>query len=163
MLDSLKITRRQSEIRQALAGLVGKTESTADELRNMEALDSEYRQNETRFRAALIAEDTERRAAGAELETRAGREWDGLISGFELRQVALSLDEGRALSGQTAEVVTELRNQRGYRGLPVPLLALEQRNTIASWHTEPAADPPDYRPPVPGIGRGPDRGAADRD
>jgi HK97 family phage major capsid protein len=132
MLDSVKITRRQSEIRQALAGLVGKTDATADELRNMEALDTEYRGNETRFRAALIAEDTERRMAGAELETRAGREWDGLIAGFELRQVALSLDEGRALSGQTAEVVTELRNQRGYRGTPVPLLALEQRNTVAS-------------------------------
>ena len=132
MLDSVKITRRQSEIRQALAGLVGKTDATADELRNMEALDTEYRGNETRFRAALIAEDTERRTAGAELETRAGKEWDGLIAGFELRQVALSLDEGRALSGQTAEVVTELRNRGGYRGTPVPLLALERRNTVAS-------------------------------
>jgi HK97 family phage major capsid protein len=132
MLESVKITRRQSEIRQALAGLVGKTDATADELRNMDALDSEYRANETRFRAALIAEDTERRTAGAELDTRAGREWDGLSAGFELRQVAIFLDEGRALSGQTLEVVTELRGQGGYRGTPVPLLALERRNTVAS-------------------------------
>ena len=132
MLESVKITRRQSEIRQALAGLVGKTDATADEIRNMEALDSEYRQNETRFRAALVAEDSERRAAGAELETRSGKEWDNLIAGFEMRQVALSLDEGRALSGQTAEVVTELRSRGGYRGVPIPLLALEQRNTVAS-------------------------------
>jgi hypothetical protein len=132
MLESVKITRRQSEIRQALAGLVGKTDATADETRQMEALDSEYRQNETRFRAALIAEDTERRTARAELETRAGKEWDNLIAGFEMRQVALHLDEGRSLSGQTGEVVTELRSRGGYRGTPVPLLALERRNTIAS-------------------------------
>jgi HK97 family phage major capsid protein len=142
MLDSVKITRRQSEIRQALAGLVGKTDATADELRNMETLDTEYRGNETRFRAALIAEDTERRAAGAELETRAGKEWDDLIAGFEMRQVALSLDEGRALSGQTAEVVTELRNRGGYRGTPVPLLALERRNTVASGTPNPLSTRP---------------------
>lgn len=70
MLDSVKIARRQSEIRQALAALVGKTDATADELRSMETLDAEYRSNETRFRAALISEDTERREAGADLETR---------------------------------------------------------------------------------------------
>ncbi len=142
MLDSTKIARRQSEIRQNLAGLVGKADASADEVRQMEALDAEYRANETRYRAALIAEDTERREAGADLETRAGREWDSLVAGFELRQVALALDEGRALSGQTAEVVQELRNSGGYRGMPVPWAALEQRNTVASGTPDPLSTRP---------------------
>lgn len=134
MLDSVKITRRQSEIRQALAGLVGKETPTEDETRNMGALDLEYRNNETRYRAALIAEDTERRDAGAELETRSGTEWAAMMAGFELRQVALNLDEGRALDGKTAEIVQELRSAGGFRGIPVPWQALEQRagETIAS-------------------------------
>ena len=99
MLDSLKITRRQSEIRQQLAGLVGKDAPSEDETRSMESLDAEYRTNETRFRAALISEDEERKEAGAELETRSEKEWNEIMAGFEMRQVALSLDEGRALSG----------------------------------------------------------------
>jgi len=127
MLDSVKIARRQSEIRQKLAELAGKPTPTEDETRAMEALDAEYRTNETRYRAALIAEDTERREAGADLETRAGREWADLIAGFQMRQVVGALNDGRALEGQTAEVVTELRNAGGYRGIPVPLLALEAR------------------------------------
>ena len=132
MLDSIKITRRQSEIRQALAGLVGKPTPTEDETRQMETLDVEYRANETRFRAALICEDTERREAGADLETRTDRDYAALVAGFELRQVALALDEGRALTGQTAELVQELRSKGGYQGMPVPWGALEQRNTVAS-------------------------------
>jgi HK97 family phage major capsid protein len=134
MLDSVKITRRQSEIRQALAGLVGKEKPTDDEVRSLEAMDLEFRTNETRFRAALIAEDTERREAGADLETRSDRQWAELIGAFEMRQVALALDEGRTLDGRTAEVVQELRSKGGYRGIPVPWLALEQRagETIAS-------------------------------
>ena len=127
MLESVKIQRRQSEIRQALAELVGKDSPTEDETRSMEEMDREYRNNETRFRAATIAEDTERREAGAELETRSDREFAELMDGFELRQVALVLDEGRALEGQTNEVVSELRQKGGYRGVPVPWEALEVR------------------------------------
>lgn len=137
MLESVKIQRRQSEIRQALAALVGKTDAGPDEVRQMETLDAEYRQNETRYRAALIAEDGERREAGRELETRSDREFADLVSGFELRQVVLHLDEGRALTGRTAEVVTELRSAGGYRGTPVPLLALERRNTVSGGTPDP--------------------------
>jgi len=72
MLDSVKIARRQSEIRQSLSAVVGKPDSTEDETRQMETLDGEYRQNEVRYRAALVAEDTERREARDELDTRAG-------------------------------------------------------------------------------------------
>jgi HK97 family phage major capsid protein len=132
MLDSVKIARRQSEIRQSLATLAGKAQPTEDETRSMETLDAEYRTNETRYRAALIAEDGERREAGAALETRADGEWDKLVQGFELRQVALHLDEGRAMDGRTLEVVTELRSRGGYRGTPVPWGALERRNTVAA-------------------------------
>lgn len=134
MLESVKISRRQSEIRQALSALVGKTDASEDEIRSMEKLDAEYRSNETRYRAALIAEDTERREAKDDLETRGDREWNDLVARFELRQAALYLDEGRALSGATNEIVTELRNKGGYRGVPVPWAALERRagETIAS-------------------------------
>lgn len=142
MLESVRIARRQSEIRQQLATLVGKSNPTEDETRSMEAMDAEYRTNETRYRAALIAEDTERRDAGADLEARSGREWDELVAGFELRQVALALDEGRALSGRTAEVVQELRNAGGYRGMPVPWAALERRNTVAAGTPNPISTQP---------------------
>ncbi|MEO1107233.1 MAG: phage major capsid protein [Pseudomonadota bacterium] len=127
MLDSVKIARRQSEIRQNLAELAGNETPSEDEVRKMEELDREYRSNETRYRAALIAEDTERRDAGDELETRSAQEWADLMAGFEMRQVALALDEGRQLDGQTAEIVTELRNAGGFRGIPVPWQALEVR------------------------------------
>jgi hypothetical protein len=85
VLESVKISRRQSEIRQALASLVGKEAPSDDETRNMETIDKEYHQDETRYRAALIAEDTERRDAKRDLETRGGNEWAELIGKFELR------------------------------------------------------------------------------
>lgn len=139
MLESVKINHRQSEIRQALAGLVGKTEPTQDETRSMEALDSEYRQNEIRYRAALVSEDAERREAGKELETRSDREWSELMAGFEMRQVALALDEGKQLEGRTQEIVSELRSKGGYRGVPIPWEALEIRagETVASGTPDP--------------------------
>lgn len=127
MLESVKIARRQSEIRQALAELSGKDSPSEDEIRNMDTLDKEYRGNETRYRAALIAEDDERRAASDALEKRDGAEWASLVGQFELRQVALALDEGRQIDGATAEVVSELRSRGGYRGVPVPWEALEMR------------------------------------
>ncbi len=139
MLDSVKIARRQSEIRQQLSTLAGKDKPTEEETRSMDALDGEYRTNETRYRAALIAEDGERREAGAELETRSGREWADLVASFEVRQVIGALNEGRELSGRTAEVVQELRRSGGYKGIPVPLMALEQRagETVASGTPDP--------------------------
>ena len=144
MLESVKIQPRQSKIRQALAKLVGKETPTDNETRSMSDLDREYRSNETRYRAALISEDTERREAGAELETRSAREWSDMMARFELRQVALALDEGRALSGQTQEIVSELREKGGYRGVPVPWEALEKRagETIASGTPDPVQTRP---------------------
>lgn len=85
-----------------------------------------------------------RRAAGADLETRSGREWSDLVAGFELRQVALALDEGRALDGRTAEVVNELPAQGGFRGFPVPWQALEVRTgeTVARGTPDPMSTRP---------------------
>lgn len=142
MLDSVKIQRRQSEIRQNLAELVGKEKPEENEVRQIEALDLEFRTNETRYRAALIAEDNERREAGADLETRSDREWSDMMAGFELRQVALHLDEGRNLDGQTAEIVQELRSAGGFRGVPVPWQALEVRNTVAAGTPDPISTRP---------------------
>lgn len=144
MLESVKIARRQSEIRQELAGLVGKESPTDDETRMMDSLDAEYRANETRYRAALISEDTERREAGRELETREDREWSDMVGRFELRQVALNLDEGQQLSGETQEIVSELRSDGGYRGIPVPWEALEVRagETVAANTPDPITTRP---------------------
>jgi HK97 family phage major capsid protein len=142
MLDSLKIQRRQSEIRQQLAALVGKEKPTEDEIRSIETMDLEFRQNETRYRAALIAENEEREEARGELETRSAQEWSDMMAGFELRQVALALDEGRQLDGQTAEIVQELRSSGGFRGIPVPWQALEQRNTVSTGTPNPVQTRP---------------------
>ena len=126
MLESVKISKRQSEIRETLADLASREQASDNEVRQMNDLDTEYRTNESRYRAALVSEDSERRSASEELETRSD-EWANLISKFEIRQAALNLDEGRAMDGPTAEVVQELRNQGGYRGVPIPFGALEQR------------------------------------
>lgn len=131
MLDSVKVARRQSEIRQALAEMAG-AETLTDETRaKIDALDREYQDGERKYRAALIVETEEREKARSELETRSGKQWAELVAAFEVRQVVLALDEGRSLSGQTAEVVEEMRNAGGYRGIPVPLAALETRNTVS--------------------------------
>lgn len=139
MLTSVKLARRQSEIRQALAELSANDNLSEDQRRSLDTLDLEYRNNEARYRAALIAEDQERREAGAELETRGGREWADLMRGFEVRQLANFFDEGRELSGATKEIVSELRSKGSYRGIPLPLAALETRagETIASGTPDP--------------------------
>ncbi|MEM1150770.1 MAG: phage major capsid protein [Pseudomonadota bacterium] len=147
MLNSVKIQRRQSEIRQELAALVGKDSPTEDETRSMETLDTEYKTNETRYRAALVAEDEERREAGAELETRSDKEWSDLMADFEVRQVVefYNTDEPRQmLDGQTAEIVSELRAKKGYAGIPVPWEALELRagETVSTGTPDPISTRP---------------------
>lgn len=141
MLDSMKITRRQSEIRQELSSLVGKDTPTEDETRSMDTLDKEYRANEIRFRASLVSEDEQRDEAKGELETRSGTEWAAMMGKFELRQVALALDEGAAINGATKEIIDEMRSAGGYQGIPIPYSVLEQRagETVASGTIEPQA------------------------
>ena len=127
MLTSTTIQRKQSEIRQQLAELAG-AETLTDETRSkIDDLDRQYQDGERKLRAALIAEDEERRDAGAELETRSDREWADMMSGFEVRQIVFALDEGRELTGQTAEIVSEMRSHGGYRGFPLPYEALLEK------------------------------------
>ena len=144
MLDSIKIQTRQSKIREELSALVGKASPDAEETRSIDDLSAQYETNEKRFRAALITEDTQRQEAKGELDTRSDREFSDMVAKFELRQVALHLDEGRALDGVTAEIVQELRSQGGFRGTPVPYEALEQRagETIASGTPNPITTRP---------------------
>jgi len=137
MLTSKKLELRRSEIRQSLAELANIEKPSEDEVRKMGELDAEYRTNEAQYRAALVAEDEERREAGAELETRSETEWAEMAGRFEVRQVALALDEGRKLDGATAEMVEELRSAGGYRGIPVPFEALEQRATTSAGTPDP--------------------------
>ena len=47
--------------------------------------------------------------------------FDDLVGEPTEEEVVAALEEGRALSGQTAEIVSEMRNAGGYRGIPVPL------------------------------------------
>ena len=144
MLQSAKIARRQSEIRESLSALAANDTPTDEQRSEMDTLDKEYRANESRYRAALIAEDTERRDADADLETREDRDWSGLVRQFEMRQAALYLDEGRQFDGATAEVVQELRNAGGYRGVPIPFEAFETRagETTASGLPDPVQTRP---------------------
>lgn len=144
MLASKRLELRRSEIRQNLAELANIEKPSEDEVRKMSDLDAEYRSKEVQYRAALIAEDEERREAGAELETRSEKEWSEMMAGFEMRQVALALDEGRQLDGKTAEIVQELRSAGGYRGIPVPWQALETRagETVASGTPNPISTRP---------------------
>ena len=144
MLQSAQIQRRQSEIRQKMAELAANDSPAENETREMDSLDKEYRANESRYRAALVAEDEERRDAAGELEKREGSEWASLLDKFELRQAALHLDEGKALDGATAEVVQELRSTGGYRGVPIPFEVLEVRagETVAGSIPDPVQTRP---------------------
>ena len=89
MLTSVKIQKRQSEIRQSLAALVGKDKPDENEIRSMSDLDGEYQANEAKYRAALIVEDTERREAKGELD----RFCDAMI---EIRREIAEIVEGVA-------------------------------------------------------------------
>jgi HK97 family phage major capsid protein len=142
MLESKKLELRRSEIRQELATLAAKPEPSEDEIRSMETLDKEYRTAETRYRAALVSEDEERREAGGELETREGKQWSEMLAGFEVRQLVAALDHGHQITGQTAEIVAEMRSQGQYQGIPMPIEALEQRNTASTGVVDPKATRP---------------------
>lgn len=141
MLTSKKLELRRSEIRQNLAELANIVTPTEDETRKMGELDTEYRAKEIQFRAALVSEDEQREAAKDELETRSDTEWRDMMGRFELRQVALSLDEGTAIDGATKEIVDEMRSTGGYQGTPIPYAALETRagETVSGDQIDPKA------------------------
>lgn len=133
MLRSREIQLRQSAIRERMAELQNVQDLTEEQRGEVASLGTEYRDNEARYRAALIAEEETRSRAAEDLGKAETREWSDLVRAYEFRQVALLLDEGRGLEGATAEVVQEMRERGGYRGVPVPLAALERReDTVAA-------------------------------
>lgn len=144
MLESARIQRRQSEVREQLSALAANESLSEEQRREIDALDKEYRSNEARYRAALIAEDTERREAGKDLETREDREYSELVRNFQVSQVAGFYAENRNLEGATAEIVEEMRSKRSYAGIPVPLEALETRagETVAAGTPDPISTRP---------------------
>jgi HK97 family phage major capsid protein len=141
MLLSKKLELRRSEIRQSLSELANIEAPSEEQTRKIGDLDTEYRAKETQYRAALISEDEERDAAKGELETRSGSEWAEMMGKFELRQVALALDEGTAIDGATKEIVDEMRASGGYQGTPIPFAALETRagETVSGDQIDPKA------------------------
>ena len=118
MLDSVKVAKRQSEIRQQLAEMAGAESLTEETRSKIDALDQEYQDGERKYRAALISEDEQREQAEGDLETRSDREWSDMLSAFEVRQIVAALDHGHQLSGQTNEIVAEMRSARSVSGHP---------------------------------------------
>jgi hypothetical protein len=122
----------------------------------MGTLDAEYRTNETRYRAALVAEDTERREGRADLETAATGSGRRCWPASRFAKSRSSLTRAAALEGRTAEIVSELRAGGGFRGVPVPWQALETRagETLAADVPDPmqtrgsstGSSPPPSRP-----------------
>jgi HK97 family phage major capsid protein len=140
MLLSTTISRKQSELRQELAGLAGKESPEQAELDRMSAIDKEYQNNEVRLRSALLSESTELEKARGELETRETKEWSSLLDHFEIRQAVLyQTEKNYQLSGETAEVISELHSRakaanQNIRGVMIPLESLQIRagETVAS-------------------------------
>ena len=95
MLLSQKIQRRQSEIREQLSVIAGVEKPNEEQRSELGALDSEYTTNEARYRAALIAEDTERRQADNAMGEGKVNEWSELVGKFELRQALLQLTDNK--------------------------------------------------------------------
>ncbi|MEM8821576.1 MAG: phage major capsid protein, partial [Pseudomonadota bacterium] len=142
MLASTQIQRRQSAVRERLAELAAVETPDEAQLTEMRSLDTEYGANETRLRAALVAEAEERDAAGRELERREDVERAELEQAFELRQVVQHHAEQRAFTGETAELIQELRQAGGFRGVPVPWGALETRATVSTGTPDPISTAP---------------------
>jgi hypothetical protein len=141
MLLSKKLELRRSTIRENLSTLAGKETPDESELRSMTELDTEYRNSEVQYRAALVSEDEERSQAGQELETRSEQQYGDLLGQFQISQVLDKIADGKPLSGATAEVSQEMRQQGSYEGDPIPWEALEMEQrageTIASGTPDP--------------------------
>jgi HK97 family phage major capsid protein len=134
MLLSQKIARRQSEIREKLAGLAGIDAPTVEQRSELAALDTEYGTNETRYRAALISEDTERRAASDALESRATGGIADLEKRVSVLRVVQAAIAGRQLDGAEREYHQEAERRSGQaaQGAYIPLNAMEKRINLTT-------------------------------
>ena len=137
MTTSQRLALRLSEIRQRLneiSGLPG--DQVTDEIRSeSDALAIEYRSSETQYRAAVIAEDTERREAEAEFD--AGTAGDGtptevraLLARVGIAEHVGAAIEQRALSPEACELNSALEMRAG--AFPLRLLAPPAPETRAT-------------------------------
>ena len=103
MTNSQRLAVRLSEIRQRLNEIVGlEGDSFTDEIRQeADKLQTEFRDKETQYRAAVTGEaDAERRAA----TDNEGAELRALLEGASLGAWFEAVIEGRALEGREAEL-----------------------------------------------------------
>ena len=146
MLDSVKIARRQSEIRQAL--VEPGRQGHPDRGRNPPACETSTGIPQQRNPLSGGADRRGHRTARG--RGRAGNpRGQGMgRPGGGLRDAPGRAGPGRGpqpLDGRTAEVVQELRSAGGYRGTPDPLGgAGTRRRNRCQRHPEPDADPPDH-------------------
>ena len=132
MLKSEKISARQSEIRQGLMQLTTKTDMSEQDEQEYANLEVEYKQNEMKYRAALLMEaDARERAASAvkDAPRPESREWADLTTGYEVRAAFAALDGGPEPDGRTGEIVAEMRRNAAveYVGMPIPWSVLAGR------------------------------------
>ena len=151
MLASQKLELRASEIREKLNELSGVETLTDEQRTEADTLTGEYRDVETRRRAAIIAEDAETRAAtgadGGEVvdaETRERRELRGKASVGAFVKAVLT---GRGVKGASAEYADAV-GCAGY--LPLDLLDTEDRSEDRAITPGPASETvTSTRPTVP--------------
>ena len=134
MTNSQRLTLRASEIRQRLneiAGLEG--DAFTDEIRaESDRLTTEYRDTETKLRAAVIAEgdEAEQRAAGHIAETAEDRERRELRGRARLHRYIGAVIEKRQLDGAEAEYSAAM----GVGGLvPLSLFGGTAEERVAEW------------------------------
>ena len=122
MTATQKLTIRASEIRQRLNDISGlEGEALTEEVRAEETtLQTEYRDTETKLRAAIAAGDTDTRTSGTDTpEIRELRELTGRASAGDIFRAAL---EHRATEGATRE----LQDHHNLGANQVPLIMLQE-------------------------------------
>ena len=132
MTNLQKILLRLSEVRERLneiAGLEG--DDLTEEIRGeADALQTEYRDLETRQRAAIVADEGEQREAQAAFagDDPEAREMRQLITRCDVGRIFESVLEKRATEGAEAE----LQQHHGLASNQVPLALLETRAVTAA-------------------------------
>ena len=105
MTTAQKLQIRASEIRQRLNEISGLADLTAEQRQESDRLTGEFRDTETKLRAAIIAEgdEAERRAAGLDTEDAEQRERRELRGRAQLHRFVSAAIERRGVDGAEAE------------------------------------------------------------
>lgn len=113
-----RIELRQSEVRQRLNELSGIEDLTDATREKIDTLTTEYRDLDSRFSAAVIAD-----GAPVEEQPAEQREYGALVDGFDMGRLFGAVVDMRQADGIEAELQQEL----GLQGNQVPLAVLELR------------------------------------